>query len=57
VRALLAARLGLELLALRLLGRLLYREPEIRADKLAGRRAALALCRRLSAAGGTSDFG
>jgi GT2 family glycosyltransferase len=46
VRALLAARLALEILVLGALGRLLFRRPEVRADKLAGRRAALAFCRR-----------
>jgi GT2 family glycosyltransferase len=46
VRALVAARLALELLLLRAVGPALFRRPEVLADKLAGRRAALAHCRR-----------
>lgn len=46
VRALLLGRLGGELLALRLLGRLLVRDAAVRTDKIAGRRQVLAHLRR-----------
>ncbi len=46
VRAMLLGRLGAELLALRLLGRRLVRDPETPADKLAGRRQVLEYVRR-----------
>ncbi len=45
-RALILGRLGVELLALRLLGPLLRRDPEALSDKLAGRRRVLEHVRR-----------
>jgi GT2 family glycosyltransferase len=46
VRILIQGRLGAELLALRLLGRFLFRDPATLADKLAGRRQVLEHVRR-----------
>jgi GT2 family glycosyltransferase len=45
VRSLIAARLALELAALKTAGTLLFSNREVLADKRAGRRAALAWCR------------